>query len=216
MFDRFSRPYSCERQDEFIYHLIAKHLKEPGTFLDIACADPRNGSNTYLLERDNKWNGIGFDIGDVEADANWSQYRSAIFIQVDATSKALTHALNTHVDDKLVDYISLDVDWFPHNYVDQVLPRILNADIRFKAMTLEHEYYKHGDSIATSTRELLHARGYKMLFQDVCFENGDSFEDWWVKPELLPYPEIMEASASGLCYHECIERVQNFMPHGEE
>ena len=37
---------SLERQDEFVYHVLAKHLEGPGFFLDVGCASPKGANNT--------------------------------------------------------------------------------------------------------------------------------------------------------------------------
>ena len=89
-------------QPDYVYN-------EPGYFLDIACGHPKDASNTYILENYYNWEGIGFDIGDVETDCDWSKHRESPFYQVDATTSKLTDLLKEH-SPKEVDYISLDVD----------------------------------------------------------------------------------------------------------
>lgn len=204
------RKFSCERQDEFVYHVLAKHLDTEGFFLDIACADPRDASNTYALEKYFGWSGIGFDIGNVEEDCNWSDHRQSTFCQVDATSPRLTQMLKDLVADKIVDYISLDVDGGETNYSAQALQRILDAGIQFKVMTLEHESFKHGSSVTAPTRQRLLDRGYQILFEDVCFEDGNAWEDWWIKPELIPVENIMGIKQKGKTFNECLDILMKF------
>ena len=208
----FERHFSCERQDEFVYHVLAKHLKKPGYFLDVACNHPKDASNTYVLEKYLNWDGIGFDIGDVEKDFNWSNERSSPFIQIDATSKMFTKVLEKHVGDRIVDYISLDVDWAEVNFSGKALEKILDANIKFKVMTLEHESFKPfiRDRVTKPTRELLHGLGYVMLFEDVSFPDGNAWEDWWINPALMPHKNILDIKAVGLTYDQCVEAVKNF------
>jgi hypothetical protein len=217
--------YSHEKQDVFVYELLAKHLDGPGFFLDIACGHPTRGSNTYALESQLDWRGIGFDIGDIEANHNWSEIRKSRFIQADARAASFTDLLKAEVGDQVVDYLSLDVDAAGSNFSAEVLDRILDAGITFKVMTLEHESFKTGDSVTGPTRTRLWDNGYEMLFKDVRFTTppplGDIWEDWWVKAELLPIREIvysslvkkdiLEIARTGANFEEAIATVQRFM-----
>lgn len=197
---------SLERQDEFVYHVLAKHLKTPGRFLDVGCASPIAASNTYVLEKYLNWTGLAFDIGNVEVDENWSQHRTAPFKQIDATSPEMTSYLQS-LDNKFFDYISLDVDSHETSYSADALKRIIDADIEFRVLTLEHESFKHGNSITKPTRDLLHSKGYQILFEDVCFEDGNPWEDWWVKPELIPIDNVMQYQKKNITFHNCINNL---------
>ena len=203
------RAYSCERQDEFIYHLLAKHLEKPGTFLDIACGHPKNCSNTYVLEQSCGWSGLGFDIGDIEADCQWSEHRSSMFYKYAVTSSRFCDFLSAFPNDFLsnIDYVSLDVDCGGENYSAQALDKILQAGVKFKAMTLAHESFAHGDTVTLPSRTLLHAQGYAMLFEDVCFQNGEAWEDWWINPDLIPIENIMSIQSKGKSFNNCVEAV---------
>ena len=200
---------SLERQDEFVYHVLAKHLKSPGTFLDVGCATPVSANNTYILEKYLNWTGLAFDIGDVEADENWSKYRNTTFKQIDATSPEMTSYLQ-NLDNKVFDYISLDVDSYDTSYSAEALKRIMDAGIEFKVMTLEHESFKHGTSITKPTRDILHSKGYRMLFEDVSFEDENPWEDWWINPELIPIENIMNIYKKGATFNECINTLISF------
>jgi hypothetical protein len=216
-----------ERQDEFVYHVLGKHLKEPGIFLDVGCNLPQAGNNTYALEKYLDWDGLAFDIGDIEADHHWSDARKSTFFQVDATTEGLTEILKNNLEGKVVDYISLDVD-VGGRYQDTdpftgitrvidglnlshlVLPRILEAGVSFKCMTLEHEAFKWNDTITAPTRNMLENLGYKTLFEDVSFDNGDAWEDWWIKPDLIPVDNIMSIYKKGSTFNECVNTLVEF------
>jgi len=217
---------SLERQDEFVYHVLAKHLEGPGFFLDVGCASPKGANNTYALENDLGWNGIAFDVGDVEVDENWSSIRKTPFVQVDATSEQFAQVLKNNVN-AVVDYISLDVDAGGYYQVQDsftglvktieglnlshlVLPRILEAGVVFKCMTLEHEAFKWDTVVTFPTRSALEDLGYKMLFEDVCFEDGSAWEDWWINPEFIPVENIMSIATKGETYHECLDKLITF------
>ena len=207
--------FSCERQDEFVYHLLAGHMDGTGFFLDIGCATPKECNNTYVLEKYLGWEGIAFDIGDVDVNDEWTENRSAPFHQIDATSEEFATLLQNLVGDRLVDYISLDVDRADTQNTHKALEKIIAGKIQFKIMTLEHESFKYGDLVTSPTRKLLREKGYQMLFEDVCFPDTHrrhtrviAWEDWWIKPELLPHENIMSIGGKELTYHECVERVK--------
>lgn len=216
--------FSLERQDEFVCHLLAKHMSSKGIFLDVGCASPVGASNTYVLEKYFGWDGFAFDIGNVEIDEDWSKFRNTPFYQVDATSdvfcqllrvlvpevKVNSRASEDHAKHRVVDYISLDIDMYDTSFSLDGLKRIIDAGITFKSMTLEHESFKHGNKIADSTRELLRFNGYETLFEDVSFEDGNPWEDWWVKPELIPVENIMDIKKVGATFNECIETLIQF------
>ena len=60
---------------------------------------------------------------------------------------------------------------------------------KFATITFEHDFYR-GDFYDTRyiSRQILHKRGYVLLFPDVGIgidTNFSSFEDWWVHPDLV-------------------------------
>ena len=201
--------HSHEQQDEFIFNLFKG--KKEGFFLDISCGHPLIGSNSYALEKFCSWRGFGFDIGDVEADLQWSQHRSNPFIRMDATSVDLTDFLISNIPvGTVVDYISLDVDAAGTNLALQSLKRVLDSKIRFKAMTFEHECHIHGQAIRDEASQLLEAQGYVRLFEDVRLwggglvdDSGATFEDWWIDPAYFD-SEITSIADTGPYYWEAV------------
>jgi hypothetical protein len=205
--------HSHEQQDEFIYNLFKG--KQNGFFLDISCGNPRIGSNSYTLEKYCNWTGFGFDIGDVEKDLQWSQYRTSKFVQMDATSPHLTNFLIDNVPkDTVVDYISLDVDAAGTNLALQTLHRVVTSNIKFKAMTFEHECYIHGQTIRDEASKVLEDLGFVPLFADVRLwagglsdDSASSFEDWWIHPDHFD-DSVKDIQEQGLYYFECIDKIK--------
>lgn len=206
--------HSHEQQDEFVYNLFSNYRN--GFFLDISCGNPVIGSNSYALEKYKGWQGLCFDLSDFETTHQWSKHRTSRFIQVDATSPALTSFLLGAVPQGLaVDYISLDVDANGTNLALPALIKVLEAGVRFKAMTFEHECYIHGTGIRDQARAVLTSQGYVPLFEDVRLWAGGlqddsqwSFEDWWIDPAHFD-PRVLDAKDSGLYYFECVEKLKN-------
>lgn len=197
-----TRPYSGEKQDEFVYYALVKNMKDPGYFLDFACGHPVDHNNTYLLEMLAGWSGLAIDNSKT---VFWSQYRHlSEFINGDVYDPNLFKQIKANLKTTLVDYISLDVDCAGTQLTHLAFDAIINAGVEFKCMTLEHESFKHGDIVSGPTRQILLEKGYKMLFEDVSFSNGAAFEDWWINPKYIPINE----SFKGLYYAECIEKLR--------
>jgi hypothetical protein len=202
--------HSHEQQDEFIYNLF--NGKQNGFFLDIACGNPVVGNNTYTLEKFCNWKGFCFDNGRI---TNWAEWRTSPFIMLNATSNDLTDFLICNIPENLVvDYVSLDVDADGTNLALMALKRVLESNIKFKAITFEHECYIHGPSIRNNAILLLQEKGFVCLFEDVRLWSGglsddldSSFEDWWIHPDYFDQ-SILEIKEQGLYYFECVEKIK--------
>jgi len=219
----FFNSYSYEQQDEFIANLF--NHKKDGFFLDIACGHPILGNNTYTLDKNYGWNGLCVELGDpryashVNRDGsieayNWTDIRRAKFLQMDATSAELTEHLKQNVP-SVVDYISLDVDAAGNNLALETLKRILDAGIKFKAMTFEHEIYLQ-NNIQAPSREILESRGYVRLFENVRLwggtvinDEGAFSEDWWINPEYFE-SDILSIKQSGGYFFECAHAMKKY------
>jgi hypothetical protein len=203
--------FSHEQQDEFAYNLFGG--KTGGTFIDLACANPIIGNNTYSLEKYCGWTGWCFDIVDVESRDQWSSKRQTKFHQMDATSAEFAVFLTNNVPhDTVVDYISLDIDGASM----QALDRILLAGVKFKAMTFEHESFKDV-YLRDASRATLEGMGMVRLFEDVVIPQvlnyypGQTqiFEDWWINPEYFE-PELLSIKTSGQDFKHNVEVLKQY------
>jgi hypothetical protein len=207
--------HSHEQQDEFIYNLFGQ--KQNGFFLDISCGNPVIGSNTYTLEKFCNWSGFCFDI---KKNLGWADWRTSPLITLDAISEDLTDFLISNIPkNQIVDYISLDVDVDGTNLALLALKRVLNSNIKFKAITFEHECYIHGPNIRNQAIRLLEERGFVCLFEDVRFWTGGieddsslSFEDWWIHPDYFDQ-KILQIKENGLYYFQCVENLKKMLKH---
>lgn len=201
--------HSHEQQDEFVANIF--NFKTNGTFLDIASGHPKIGSNSYTLEKYFNWTGYGFDIRDVEQELQWSTHRKNPFFLMDVTSSALNNFFAQNVaEDHVFDYISLDVDSATGNHILDVLHRIVDSKIKFKVMTLEHEYHLYREQNRAPSRVILESIGMVRLFEDVKLWGTPSFsfEDWWVHPDYFD-KTLLDLKSSNLYYFECIEKLKN-------
>ena len=221
--------YSYEQQDEFIFTLF--DYKTSGNFIDVACGHPILGNNTYALDKHFGWDGLCFEIGDVQFsqyfsgkdlkthNVVWDQERRAKLELTDATSKKFEEYLKAH-SSKIVDYISLDVDAAGVNLALDVLNRIIDSGIRFKAMTFEHEIYLN-QRVQAPSRQLLESLGYQRLFGNVRLWGGGVHndancysEDWWIDPAYFE-PDLLSIADEGLYFFDCVRKLRNYKNAGQ-
>lgn len=102
-YESFSQAY----QDLFVR--LMTNFKSGGTYLEIGASDPRDNSNTYLLERDLKWTGISIEI-DEELSKLFNLERLNTCMCVDATLFGYEDFLISKFPSRKIDYLSLDID----------------------------------------------------------------------------------------------------------
>lgn len=171
--------YSQCGQDIFVYNILKK---DNGTFLDLGCYLPKNINNTYLLEL-NGWTGISLDI--IDYNEEWKERKNK-FIQQDCMNTDLTNLLDTHYNNKVIDYLSLDMEVLGDRF--KLLEKVLKTNYKFKVITIEHDSYLSGEYESIEKlpqRELLKQNGYILLCGDVSQKDHPTlfYEDWWVNPK---------------------------------
>lgn len=180
--------YSQSYQDLFV--LMATNGKEYGSWIEIGCAHPTYGNNTKLLEEWN-WDGVSIDI-DTNVVDNWKDRKTNPY-RLDATKvdwdKMPIWDLNN-----VTDYLQIDVD--PPQISYEVLLKIPFSRMKFRVITFEHDFYAdESGEIRKKSRDYLRSFGYELIVNDVAVSEYDSYEDWWVHPDLVN-PKIMEVLRS--------------------
>ena len=167
--------YSQTFQDMFV--LMALNGKREGIWLEIGCADPIYGNNTYLLETQFGWNGISIDYNP-ESIAKWN---------IRKAEAMHANALNINykqIESKIIDYLQIDIDPPENSY--RVLQKIPFWTHKFRVITFEHDYYADNSKlIRDKSRKYLKSFGYELIVGDVGFDDYCSYEDWWVHPDLV-------------------------------
>lgn len=164
--------YSQVGQDRFVRAVTGT---DRGTFLDIGCHDPVVCNNTFALEQ-RGWRGLLID-RDEDVRERIAKLRKSPFLCVDAKTIDWPMELAREGLGPTIDYLSFDLD----EDGLEVFEQIPFDEVRFRALTIEHDVYRFGDSVRQRMRELLRARGYDLLCPDVCSQGVD-FEDWWIDP----------------------------------
>ena len=194
------RFYGKEKQDRFAYYLIGNS----GTFLDIGCYHPTQWNNTKALE-ESGWTGLMFDIRE-----KWvtlcRQIRTSQVFLVDVSTNEFAEILNKNLENKVIDYISLDADGGSLGALQQ----LLNNGYGFKCMTFEHDYYDQGNVLKAPSKALLEAHGYFPLFEDMKLHDGKIWEDWWINPSEFS-ENIKDIACKGHFYDDCILKLMEYV-----
>lgn len=181
---------SAQFQDQFVIKILDS--KKEGFFLDIGSADAKFCNNSYYLESFN-WQGICIEF-DSKYNSSYSS-RKCIYINQDATKISYSDILKSHKFPRDIDYLSLDIDELSFNVLE-ILPF---NDYRFKIITIEHDFYLHGDFYRSKQRDVLNKMGYLLICEDVLVEQSgsnlpkttiDPFEDWWINPSFFSFDII--------------------------
>lgn len=179
-----AKSYSQSGQDIFVSKLL--NDKKYGTFLDIGCGKPQTINNTCYLETKLKWTGLSIDIDPNFID-EWKYSRVCPFICHDALTLNYSELMASFYKEKVIDYLTLDID----NLYVTVLKRIPFNVYQFRVITIEHDYYIHGDLYRKEEREFLNNFGYKLVCSNVK-NSGNIYEDWWVHPDLVTNYQYLE------------------------
>jgi len=171
--------HSFEWQDFFVAAVTDK--KYHGTYLEIGANDPKQFSNTYLLETQLGWRGVGVEKDKTFADLHLDQRTNACVCD-DATTIDYDALLTKHNLGPHIDYLQLDID--PTDMTYRALTMIDFDKYSFSVITYEHDYYvntEYNDQWRQKSRAWLRQHGYTMVVEDVIPPNQTlSHEDWWI------------------------------------
>ena len=84
---------------------------------------------------------------------------------------------------KQIDYLQVDID--PAESSLLALSNMLKTNHRFTTITFETDLFDNNSVVKEQAKELLVTQGYELVVENVAFENGKPFEDWYVDPELI-------------------------------
>lgn len=175
-----AKNYSQCYQDLFVLTMLNGKLN--GYYLEIGSGDPWYGSNTALLEKKG-WIGLSIDIHK-EAVRLFKLERKNPVVARDATTTNIETLLQKQKAPKDMDYLQVDCD--PAQTSMQALLNVPFHKYRFAVITFEHDHYlDESDSIRDRSRAYLRSLGYVLVLDDVSMNEFDSFEDWWVHPQLM-------------------------------
>jgi len=194
--EKITKTYSQVYQDLFVLSVL--NGKENGRYFEIGSSDPTFNSNTFLLEKDFHWIGLGIDI-DPNAVEKYNSTRKNSSMCCDATTVNYDSLLSTLAVDGVIDYLQVDCD--PAKTTFDILLSIPFDKYKFRTITYEHDYYLDDTkSYRYKSRKYLESLGYKLVAGDISPEGQSSFEDWWVHGDLVDDKilDIMQCDISGV------------------
>ena len=180
--ENIEKNYSQAYQD--MMTLFLHNGKRNGTYLEIGSSKPFESSNTFLLENQFDWNGVGVEIDESKV-VEYRNNRKNSVIHADAASLDYYKVLEDNFPGiKNIDYLQLDVE--PAKNTFKVLFEIPFDDYKFAVITYEHDYAVDVTrSYRNKSRRFFMSLGYEMLVNDIGNTPDSSFEDWWYHPDLI-------------------------------
>ena len=170
-------------QDSFVLHSLNE--KRNGWYVEIGSNDPVIHNNTYLLESEYDWQGVGFEWDQGLVDI-YNSVRKNKCIAADATQFDYLKYFQDNNFPKQIDYLELDLG--PAHQTLAALKQIPLKEYRFSVITYEHDLYYDpaNKAIKEESMEILSSLGYELLIENVNDGSPDRiFEDWWIDPQIV-------------------------------
>lgn len=169
-------------QDMFVLALLDG--KREGTYLEIGSSKPFYGNNTALLEQSFDWKGVGIE-NDFALYSEYEKERKNPVIHKDALIANYEKILSENLpEQKTIDYLQIDIE--PARNTFQALMAVPFEKYDFRIITYEHDdYVDITKSYKIKSRRYLESMGYTLIVNDVAAVDNCSFEDWWVKKDLI-------------------------------
>ena len=178
--------YSQIGQDEWVSRQC--NFKKNGYFLDIGAAHPTDINNTYYVEKELGWKGVGIDLGVSHVDFHfnneienneqyielWSSKRSSPLYIADALQIDFDKLYKDNFPTKRLDYLSIDLS--PPNVSLEFLLSFPIKKYSFRYITFETDWYSDATTRDPS-RDFLLGHGYRLAV------TGEQ-EDWYVNKDL--------------------------------
>lgn len=170
--------YAQAGQDLFVVEAL--QAKRSGYYVEIGANHPIINNNTYLLEREFSWKGVGLDI-DPSYYYEYLNKRINELVLSDATQFDFAKYFNLRDFPRIIDYASVDCE--PPSVTLRALENLLASGYEFRVITFEHDLYANIENqfFKTKARELLKPRGYILAKENVHDGNPSRvYEDWYV------------------------------------
>lgn len=187
-------------QDLLTAHILG--YKRDGTFFEVGCSEPIELSNSYALETELGWRGVMLDISPDSIERCIAQRKSRAVLANAVTFDFRPELLNSP---RVIDLLSFDVDESQVPALENFLRAVDETKTVFRVLTVETDLYRFGPFPKARIVELLKARGYDLVADDV-MSNGCPYETFWVKPELVDMKVVEPFRSSGLDYADVLKK----------
>lgn len=170
-------------QDSFVLNVLNE--KRNGWYVEIGSNHPVIHNNTFLLEVEYGWSGVGFE-WDHDLVNIYNGVRKNKCIEADATKFDYLKYFQDNNFPKQIDYLQLDID--PAYQTLEALKRLPLTEYRFSVITYEHDLYadSKNEAIKEESKTILSELGYSLAVENVDDGSSDRiFEDWWIDPSVI-------------------------------
>lgn len=160
------------KHGDFVLEIL--NYKNGGTYLEVGSGHFKDENNTYLLEKEYGWTGVGIEL-DSDLSKLYIDNRTNKCINDNALTVDYKKVLKNNFDSNRIDYLQIDVDNNPKYSNLLALINVPLSEYRFNVITFEHDLvrsYKFKE-MREAQRVILDALGYVLVVP------GNS-EDWWV------------------------------------
>lgn len=206
--EKIQKNFSQCMQDIFV--LCMTNGKKGGTYLEIGSCTPFHTNNTALLETQFGWTGQSIEI-EKDYCEQFNAERKNPCHHTDARNIDYQHFIDNTLGIQDIDYLQIDCEPVAVSY--DVLTKIPFDKYRFAVITFEHDYYLDEEKLyRQKSRKLLEAHGYKLVAGNISVNHRDSFEDWWVHPDLVD-SDILEIMT---CANEYVLFVEDYLLCGNK
>lgn len=174
-------------QESFVLNCLNE--KRNGWYVEVGSNDAFAWSNTYLLETEYDWKGVGFEI-EPDLVESYNQFRKNKCIQADATTFDYLSYFDSNNFPKQIDYLQLDIE--PAEQTLKALYKMPFHKYRFSVITFEHDLYAKAENafIKAEASGVLRAYGYQLAVENVNDGlPGREFEDWWIDPKVIDWTQ---------------------------
>ena len=189
LYNGLAESNSHSYQDLFVIN--ANKCKHDGYFIEIGSAWPKFLNNTYILETELNWKGIMIEYDNKYLESYKQIRPNSIHVMYDSTKIDYLKLLQEVNAPFNIDYLQIDLDVENESTLNtlKLFDTYIFDKYKFATITFEHDFYR-GDYFNTRyiSRQILHKRGYVLLFPDVSVGVGEEYkpyEDWWVHPDLI-------------------------------
>lgn len=180
----FENSNSKDYQESFVLNVLKE--KNNGFYLELGSAWPKKENNTYLLETQYNWSGIGFEI-DENLVNEYRQVRKNPVIHTDARYFDYESYFQENNVPKQIDYLQMDLH--PALSTFEALQKLPLDKYRFSVITYEHNRWWDEDLhkyIQEESQKIFKKHGYFLVVENV-LDRINQLEDWWVDPNVVPY-----------------------------
>jgi hypothetical protein len=176
---KFPGSYSESSQESFVLNQLKE--KKYGYYVEIGAYHPTALSNTYLLETQYNWSGVGLEINKAYSNF-YNQNRANPCLAVDATTYDLKSYFIENKWPRQIDYLQLDIE--PTRQTLAALLR-MPMDYRYSVITFEHDRYvdvinDDNEKCQEIAYNFLKDHGYKRVVH-----NMRNYEDWYIDPRVI-------------------------------